>query len=99
MPMAGLARHLVQSVHLVAFAITCSACSFQWSSWSNITPKNLCVVTALMVIPPMVSAGQTSGVILPGHWGSGAHQCENPTSIGAAEVRFGNQFELELNLN
>src|SRR6266481_6208482 len=81
MPDAGLARWQAHSAHFVALAVALSTCSFHHNSWSNIIPRNLCVVEALVVVPHIVRSGLIMGMVFPGCWGSGNLCLEKPTRV------------------
>src|SRR6266481_6916544 len=81
MPVAGLASCHAHSVHFVALATILSTWSFQHSSWSKSTPKNLCEVASFTTTPSIVRFGLGSGLSFEGLSGSRTCHWENPTKV------------------
>src|SRR6266481_7881056 len=80
-PIAGLASLWKHRVQLVALATTLSVCSFQCSSWSNMTPRYLWELDGLIHVPCKSKLGCGSGIVFPGLPGSRTRRLENPTNL------------------
>ena len=58
-PCADLERHLMSITYRAPFAIAYAVCSFHLSSWSRMTPRNLCMREGFIIAPQIVIGGRS----------------------------------------